>query len=327
MRAIVAEPFGGPETLRLVDRPTPAAGAGELLVRVRATALNRADLLQRMGKYPPPPGVTDILGLEMAGIVEAVGADVDGWRVGDRVCALLPGGGYAEYAVIPAGMAMAIPEPLSFEEAAAIPEAFLTAYLNLWRLGGLRPGHRVLVHAAASGVGTAAIQLVREAGAASYATAGTAAKLEAALSLGAAAAWNYRGGSFREWLLERTDGAGVDIALDFVGAPYFADHLATLAVDGRLIVIGTLGGAAVPGGFSLGTLLARRLHVIGTTLRSRSVADKISLTQDFAAFALPRFADGRLRPIVDSVFPFEEAAEAHRRMESNVNIGKIILRL
>ncbi|WP_309120965.1 NAD(P)H-quinone oxidoreductase [Paenibacillus sp.] len=327
MRAIVAEPFGGPETLRLVDRPTPAAGAGELLVRVRATALNRADLLQRMGKYPPPQGVTDILGLEMAGIVEAVGAGVDGWRVGDRVCALLPGGGYAEYAVIPAGMAMAIPEPLSFEEAAAIPEAFLTAYLNLWRLGGLQPGHRVLVHAAASGVGTAAIQLVREAGAASYATAGTAAKLEAALSLGAAAAWNYRDGSFRDWLLERTNGAGVDVALDFVGAPYFADHLATLAVDGRLVVIGTLGGAAIPGGFSLGTLLARRLHIIGTTLRSRPVADKISLTQDFAAFALPRFADGRLRPIVDAVFPFEEAAEAHRRMESNVNIGKIVLRV
>ena len=329
MRAIVAEPFGGPEALRLVERPTPVAGAGELLVRVRATALNRADLLQRMGKYPPPPGVTDILGLEMAGEVAAVGdgADEAGFRVGDRVCALLPGGGYADYVAIPSGMAMRIPEALSYEEAAAIPEAFLTAYLNLWRLGGLRPGHRVLVHAAASGVGTAAIQLVREAGAVSYATAGTAAKLEAALSLGAGAAWNYRDGSFREWLLERTDGAGVDIALDFVGAPYFADHLATLAVDGRLIVIGTLGGAAIPGGFSLGTLLARRLHIIGTTLRSRAVEDKIALTREFADFALPRFADGRLRPIVDSVFAFEDVADAHRRMESNANIGKIVLRL
>jgi len=327
MRAIVAEPFGGPEALRIVERPTPAAGAGELLVRVRATALNRADILQRMGKYPPPPGATDILGLEMAGIVEAVRDGADGWRVGDRVCALLPGGGYAEYVAIPAGMAMRIPEPLTFEEAAAIPEAFLTAYLNLWRLGGMRPGRRVLVHAAGSGVGTAAIQLVREAGGTSYATAGTAAKLEAALSLGASAGWNYRDGSFREWLLERTGGAGVDIALDFVGAPYFADHLATLAVDGRLIVIGTLGGAAVPGGFSLGALLARRLHIIGTTLRSRSVEDKISLTQDFAAFALPRFADGRLKPIVDSVFAFEDVADAHRRMESNVNIGKIVLQV
>jgi len=326
MKAIVAETFGGPEALAVVDRPVPEAGAGELLVRVRATALNRADVLQRMGKYPPPPGVTDILGLEMAGEVAAVGPGADGFRAGDRVCALLPGGGYAEYAVIPAGMAMRIPDGMTFEEAAAVPEAFLTAHLNLWRLGALREGHRVLVHAAGSGVGTAAIQLIREAGAASYATAGSPEKLQAALELGAAAAWNYRDGSFREWLLAQTDGRGVDIALDFVGAPYFADHLATLATDGRLIVIGLLGGGAVPDGFSLGALVAKRLHVIGTTLRSRPVADKIALTQQFAAFALPRFADGRLRAVVDSVYAFEDAAEAHRRMESNANIGKIVLR-
>lgn len=362
MRAIVAEPFGGPEALRVVERPVPSCGPGELLVRVRATALNRADLLQRMGKYPPPPGVTDILGLEMAGEVvkigagvcsaggteyadaadrsdtaagtlgtsvaaDSSGADPSGWRVGDRVCALLPGGGYAEYAAIPAGMALRIPEGMSYEEAAAIPEAYLTAYLNLWTLGGLRPGHRVLVHAAASGVGSAAIQLIREAGAVAYVTAGSAEKLAFAERLGAADGWNYREGSFREWLLARTGGRGVDIALDFVGAPYFADHLATLAVDGRLIVIGTLGGATVAEGFSLGALLAKRIHIIGTTLRSRSVEEKTALTRDFAAFAMPRFEDGRLRPVVDSVYDFEDVADAHRRMESNVNIGKIVLRL
>jgi len=327
MRAIVAEPFGGPEALRIVERPAPLCAAGELLVRVRATALNRADLLQRMGKYPPPPGVTDVLGLEMSGEVAAVGDGVEGWQVGDRVCALLPGGGYAEYVAIPTGMALRLPEAMTFEEAAAIPEAFLTAFLNLWTLGGLRPGHRVLVHAAASGVGTAAIQLVREAGAIAYATAGSPEKLAAASALGAAAGWNYRDGSFRDWLLAQTDGRGVDLALDFVGAPYFADHLATLAVDGRLLVIGTLGGAAVKDGFSLGALLAKRLHLIGTTLRSRPLADKLALTRDFAAFAWPRFADGRLRAVVDRVYAFEDVAAAHRRMESNANIGKIVLRL
>lgn len=328
MKAIVAHPFGGPEALRIVEAPKPSPGSGELLVRVRATALNRADLLQRMGKYPPPPGVTDILGLEMAGEIEAAGADTSGgWRPGERVMALLPGGGYAQYAVIPEGMAMRIPPNLADEEAAAIPEAFLTAFLNLWTLGGLQPGHRVLVHAAASGVGTAAIQLVREAGAVAYATAGSAAKLETALALGAAAGWNYRDGSFREWLQAETGGAGVDIALDFVGAPYFADHLDVLAMDGKLIVIGTLGGAVTDGPLHLGRLLAKRLHVIGTTLRSRAVRDKIELTRRFANFALPRLADGRLRPIVDSVYAFEDAAEAHRRMEANANIGKIVLRV
>jgi tumor protein p53-inducible protein 3 len=327
MLGIEAASFGGPEVLRLVERTVPKAEAGELLVRVRATALNRADLLQRMGKYPPPPGVTDILGLEMAGEVAEVGPGAEGdHRVGDRIMALLPGGGYAQYVAIPAGMAMRIPESLSYEEAAAIPEAFLTAFLNLWRLGGLQPGQRVLVHAAGSGVGTAAVQLIREAGAAAYVTAGTPEKLETALSLGAVAGWNYRGGSFRDWLKTQTGGEGVHIALDFVGAPYFADHLASLAMDGKLIVIGTLGGA-VTEGFHLGQLLAKRLHVIGTTLRSRALEDKLRLTGEFESFALPRFADGRLRAIIDSVFDLEDAGNAHRRMESNVNIGKIVLRV
>ncbi|MCI3923098.1 NAD(P)H-quinone oxidoreductase [Paenibacillus sp. TRM 82003] len=329
MKAIVADPFGGPEALRIVDAPRPVPGPGELLVRVRATALNRADLLQRMGKYPPPPGATNILGLEMAGDVEAVGprADEGGCRPGDRVMALLPGGGYAQYAVIPEGMAMRIPPNLTYEQAAAIPEAFLTAFLNLWQLGGLQPAHRVLVHAAASGVGTAAIQLIREAGATAYATAGSDSKVEAARTLGAAAGWNYKQGSFKEWLRATTDNQGVDLVLDFVGAPYFADHLDALAMDGKLIVIGTLGGALTDAPLHLGKLLAKRLHIIGTTLRNRAPQHKIELTRQFEAFAGQRLADGRLRPVVDSVYDFYEVADAHRRMEANANVGKIVLRV
>ncbi|WP_199616063.1 NAD(P)H-quinone oxidoreductase [Paenibacillus alkalitolerans] len=326
MKAIGVTVPGGPEALTIVDRLVPAVREGEILVRIKATALNRADLLQRMGKYPPPPGTTDILGLEMAGEVEEIGPDATGWKPGDRVCALLPGGGYAQYAAIPSGMAMRIPEPLSFEQAAAIPEAFLTAYLNLVWLGGIQPGMRVLVHAAGSGVGTAAIQLIREIGGKAYATAGTPEKLNKATELGAAACWNYREGSFLPWLREQTRGEGVDIVLDFVGAPYFPDHISALAMDGKLIVIGTLGGASVDG-VHLGKILSRRLQIIGTALRSRTVEDKIKLTGQFADFALPRFADGRFHPVIDSVFDFEDIAAAHNYMESNANIGKIVVRV
>jgi tumor protein p53-inducible protein 3 len=336
MKAVIAAAAGGPEVLEIVDRPTPVPGEGEVLVRVKATALNRADLLQRMGKYPPPPGATDILGLEMAGEVVEVGSGVPaagagvgsgaGLRPGDRVCALLPGGGYAQYVTIPAGMAMGIPENLSWEEAAGIPEAFLTAYLNLVWLGGITPGLRILVHAAGSGVGTAALQLIREMNAVPYATAGTPEKLNKSMELGAAAVWNYRDGSFLPWLKQQTAGEGVQLVLDFVGAPYVNDHLSALAVDGKLIVIGTLGGSTVDG-FNLGLLLGKRLQIIGTALRSRSVKDKIRLSAEFADFAMPRFADGRMKPIIDSVFELEAVTDAHRYMESNANIGKIVVRL
>ncbi|GMA49791.1 NAD(P)H quinone oxidoreductase [Alicyclobacillus contaminans] len=325
MRAVVMNGTGGPEVLTLGEAEAPQHGPNELLVRVRATALNRADLLQRRGLYPPPPGASEILGLEMAGEVVAVGSACAGWQVGDRVFALLPGGGYAEYAAIPAEMAMRIPDSFRFEEAAAIPEVFLTAYLNLFWLGGLRAGQRVLVHAGASGVGTAAIQLIREAGAVSFATAGSADKIKRCLALGAQAGWNYHDGPFAPWLKEITEGHGVDIILDFVGAPYFEQNIRSLAMDGRLMIIGTLGG--VNASVNLGTLLSRRLQVIGTALRSRSVADKIRLTQEFAAFALPRFADGRLQPVIDRVFDWHEAAAAHAYMESNANVGKIVLKV
>jgi len=326
MKAILMQQYGGPGVLQLGEAPDPVMGDGDLLISVRAAALNRADLLQRRGHYPPLPGAPDILGLEAAGEVAAVGSAVTGWRPGDRVCALLPGGGYAERAVVPAGMAIPLPEGFSFEQGAAVPEAFLTAYLNLFWLGQLAPGGRVLVHAGASGVGTAAIQLIREAGAAAYATAGTAAKLERCLELGAVSAWNYREGSFAGWVAEATQGRGVDIVLDFVGAPYFEDNLKSLAVGGRLIVIGTMGGDLV-NGFRLGQLLGKRLQIIGTTLRSRSVEEKIRLSREFAEFALPRFRDGRLTPVIDTVFSWEDAVKAHEYMESNANIGKIVLRI
>jgi putative PIG3 family NAD(P)H quinone oxidoreductase len=316
--------FGGTDVLKIGEVPTPAAGAGELLVRVRATALNRADLLQRRGLYPPPKGASDILGLEMAGEVAEVGPGCEGWSVGDRVCALLPGGGYAEYAVIPAGMAMRLPDQFTFEQGAAIPEVFLTAYLNLYWLGGLSSGQTVLIHAGASGVGTAAIQLVREAGATAFVTAGSEEKIARCLELGAKAGWNYKQGPFAEWVLEQTDGRGVNLILDFVGAPYFGQNLECLAVDGRLIVIGTMGGSRVDQ-LDLGKLLFKRQQIIGTALRSRNIADKIKLTQEFAAYAMPRFADQRLRPVIDRIFDWTDVAEAHKYMESNANIGKIVL--
>lgn len=326
MKAIVMDSFGGPESLRLGETPDVTPGPGELLVRVRATALNRADLLQRRGLYPPPPGESTILGLEMAGEVAAAGADCRAFKPGDRVCALLPGGGYAEYAVIPEGMAMRLPESLSMEQGAAIPEVFLTAYMNLFWLGSLKPGETALIHAGASGVGTAAIQLIREADAASFVTAGSQQKLERCFALGAAAGFNYNDGDFAPWVKEQTDGKGVSLIFDFIGAPYFASNLESLAVGGRLVIIGTMGGAKVDG-LNLSMLLSRRLQIIGTALRTRSRSDKIELTRQFAEFALPRFEDGRLVPVIDSVFPWEEAAAAHAYMETNRNVGKIVLKV
>jgi tumor protein p53-inducible protein 3 len=318
--------FGDSDVLYIGETETPQVGDGELLVRVRATALNRADLLQRMGYYPPPKGASEIIGLEMAGEIVDVGGGVTGYRVGDRVCALLPGGGYAQYAVIPADMAMPLPENLSFEQGAAIPEVFLTAYLNLVQLGGFQSGMDVLIHAGASGVGTAAIQLVRELGGRSLVTAGSPDKLARCSELGAAAGWNYKSGSFVAFVDEQTEGRGVDIILDFVGAPYLADNLKSLAMDGRVVIIGTMGGAKASE-VDLGTILARRLQVIGTALRSRSAKQKAALTRAFWDFAFPRFSDGRLMPVIDTVMDWNEVKAAHDRMAANQNTGKIVLRV
>jgi tumor protein p53-inducible protein 3 len=326
MRAILVKEPGGVEQLYLGEYPIPEPKPDELLVRVKATALNRADILQRRGHYPPPPGASPILGLEMAGIVEKAGTQCTQFREGDRVFGLLPGGGYAEYAVIPESLAMPIPEHMDFTEAAAIAEVFLTAYQAMFWLAELKAGQYVLIHAGASGVGTAAIQLAKEAGFIPIVTAGTEEKLAFCRELGAVAAFNYKEGPFAPKVMEATDRAGVHAVLDFVGAPYWHQNVECLTTDGRLILISALGGVKVAE-VNLAPLLAKRIHVIATTLRARSVAYKAQLVRDFTQFAWKRFADGRLRPIIDRVWPWTQVREAHRYMEENRNIGKIVLRV
>ena len=319
MKAILFSQPGGPEVLTYGDAPDPIASADEMLVRVHATAANRADTLQRKGGYAPPEGASPILGLELAGeVVRAAGE----FNVGDRVMAVITGGGYAELATMPVGVAMRIPDVMSYEQAAAIPEVFLTAYLNLFRLGKLQAGETALIHAGASGVGSAAIQLARAAGAHAIATTGTPAKVAFCESLGAQAI-NYKTEHFAGRVQALTHGRGVDVVLDFVGAPYWNDNLKALATNGRLMLIGMLGGSSGP--LDLGMIMGKRLTITGTTLRRTPLPQKIALTREFETFAMPRFASGELKPIIDTVLPLSQAAEAHRRMEGNENIGKIVM--
>jgi putative PIG3 family NAD(P)H quinone oxidoreductase len=308
----------------LDEVPTPAPRQGELLVRVRAASLNRADILQREGNYPPPPGASEILGLDVAGVVEQPGRGCRRYKKGDRVFGLLPGGGYAQYAVIPEDMAMPIPEELTFEQAAAVPEVFLTAFQGLFWIGRLQAEETVLIHAGASGVGTAAIQLAKTSGAIALVTTGTDEKCERCGDLGAARAINYRSEDFAAAVLDHTKGAGVDLILDFVAAPYWEKNIAVLRTDGRMVLISLMGGG-IAESVDLGRILTKRLQITGTTLRSRPEEYKIRLTRDFAEFALIRLADGRLKPVVDSVFPWTQVADAHARMEANQNAGKIVL--
>ncbi len=326
MKAILVKKPGGAEQLMMGEYPLPRATEDELLVRIKTTALNRADILQRQGKYPPPPGASPLLGLEMAGVVEKVGAQCSGWKVGDRVCALLPGGGYAQYCAVPAKMAIPIPENLSYEEAAAIPEVFLTAYQTLYWLGDVKQGQQVLIHAGASGVGTAAIQLVKYAGAIPIVTAGSAKKLDFCLQLGAKVAINYKDGEFATHVNKATEKKGVQLILDCVGAAFWEQNIACLAFDGKMILIAAMGGSVVEK-VSLRKILLKRLQIIGSTLRARSLEYKIRLTQAFVQEILPGFEDGSLRPVIDSVFNWREVAKAHQHMEANLNMGKIILKI
>ncbi|MFO1519576.1 MAG: NAD(P)H-quinone oxidoreductase [bacterium] len=327
MKAILVKQPGGAENLFLGESPMPEIGEDEILIRVKAAALNRADILQREGKYPPPPGASPILGMDAAGIVEKTGRKTTRWKTGDRVMALLPGGAYAEFAAVPEALALPIPEKFSFEEGAAIPEVFLTAYQTLFWLGEIQRGSRVLIHAGASGVGTAAIQLAREAGAAGiFVTAGSEGKIDACLKLGATAGMNYKNGPWIDRVLELTGQKGADLILDFIGAPYWEQNLKALDQEGRLILIAAMGGVKVEK-FNLLPFLAKKLHVMGTTLRSRDLNYKARLTEEFAAFALPRFESGKLRPLVDRVLPWQDAQEAHLYMEENRNVGKIVLRV
>lgn len=312
--------------LYIGDAVKPIIGENELLIKVKATALNRADLLQKRGLYPPPKGASPILGLEVSGIVDTIGTNVHGFKKGDRICALLPGGGYAEYAAIPAEMAIPIPDNITFEEAAGIPEVFLTAYLNLCWLGNLKQGETVLIHAGASGVGTAAIQLAREIGAKVIVTAGAEEKRNLCLSLGAHHAIDYKAGPFAPKVKDVTAELGVNLILDFIGGPYWDQNIDCLATDGKLVLIGTMGGSNI-NEVDLGKLLFKRLHVIGTALRSQPIEKKIQLTKDFINFTFEKLASGQIKPIIDSVWTWEQANEAHEHMEQNKNAGKIIMRV
>ena len=324
MKAVVVSEPGGPEKLQLVDLPDPVPGPGQVAIEIHASALNRADLLQRRGSYPPPPGTTDILGLECAGVVSELGPGTSGSvRIGDRVMVLLGGGGYAERVVVPEALTMKIPDGLGFESAAAIPEAFLTAREALFVAGSTRRNESVLIHAAAGGVGSAAVQLARAHGARIFATAGGATKGDWVRALGADRVIDYKTQDFAAVIKAETQGRGVDVILDFIGAAYAEQHAACLAPLGRQVLVGVMGGAQAS--INLARLLQRRQSLIGVVMRSRSVEEKIELTRAFVRVSLPLFADGRLKPLVDSVFPLSDVARAHQRMEANENLGKIVL--
>lgn len=325
MRAILLSSHGGADNLFIGKRPTPVPAEGELLVDVKVTALNRADILQRQGFYPPPPEASDILGLEIAGTVSSVGPNCTGWQVGDRVFGLLSGGGYAEYALIPARMAMKIPQGLSFMEAAAVPEVFLTAFQALIWLGGLEEGHTALIHAGGSGVGTAAIQLAKAVGAKVMVTA-SASKHEICLQLGASEAIDYKSEDFADRVQTLTSGQGADVILDFIGAPYFEQNIRSLSVDGKLIILAFMGGRTIEN-VDLSSLFRKRAQIKATTLRSRSLVYKIRLTRAFTDQFLPLFQTKALRPVIDSTFNWKDVQAAHRRMEENKNVGKIVLEI
>lgn len=324
MKAVVITTPGGPEVLQIQDIEAPTPGPGSIRVKVEATALNRADLLQRKGLYPAPPWArADVPGLEYTGVVETLGAGVTEFQVGDRVMGIIAGASYAEYVVVHAREAIKVPDALSWEEAAAIPEAFLTAYDAIWVQAGLGMGDTVLVHAAGSGVGTSIIQMARVCGARSIGTSRTASKLERCKELGMSDGILVEEGQFLE-KLQKVAPAGVNAISDFVGGAYLDQNLQALKPKGIMMVIGLMGGREA--NFPLGTLLRKRLRVHGTALRARPLEEKIDLAQEFSARVMPHFASGAIKPVVDRVFAMEEVADAHRYMETNANFGKIILR-
>ena len=321
MRVISVSEIGD---LLWTEAPNLAPGPAEILIDVKATAINRADLMQRRGLYPPPPGAPQTMGLECAGVVAAVGRDVTHHQVGDRVCALLAGGGYAEQAVVDQGSALKMPENLSFEQAAAIPEVFATAWLNLFIEAGLQPGERVVLHAGASGVGTAAIQLCRAFGSESFVTAGAADKIEACLKLGAKGGQNRREGGFID-ALRALWPQGADVILDPVGASYLAENLEALTLNGRLVLIGLMGGSRSE--IDLAKLMMKRLRVVGSTLRARPLEEKASIMAELGQYVWPKISQGEIVPIIQQVFPIQAAGEAHELVASDGTIGKVVLKV
>ena len=324
MRYVAATAAGGPEVLEVATTAVPRPAADEVLVRVHAAGVNRPDVMQRKGLYPPPAGASPILGLEVAGEIVEAGADVRGLAVGERVCALTNGGGYGEYCTVPS--AQCLPWPRNFDaiRAAAVPETFFTVWANLLMHGRLARGESVLVHGGSSGIGTVAIQLARAFGARAYATAGSDAKCEACVRLGAEAAINYRKDDFAARIAELTGGRGVDVILDIVGAPYFERNLASLAMDGRLVEVATQQGA-VAERLDLFLVMRRRLTITGSTMRPRTTAQKGAIAGALRREAWPLLDTGRVAPVIHAVYPFGQAAEAHRVLESSVHVGKLVL--
>lgn len=303
----------------------PTLAADAVLIKINATAVNRADLLQRRGLYPPPPGESEIIGLEAAGVIVEKGSGVRHWQIGERVCCLLGGGGYAEYVAVHQELLLPLPEHLTFEQAAAIPEVFYTAFVNLFLEGALQAGESLLIHAGASGVGTAAIQLAQHAGAKVFVTAGTDEKIQRCVALGAELGINYKAEDFAERLLSATGATGVDVILDCVGGEYLRRNLLLLKPRGRLVLIGLLGGAKSE--IDLTPVLRKRLRLLGSVLRSRSLAEKIAITRDFKARVWPLFKHQQIHPIIDTVFPWTEVEQAHAHIAANQNFGKVVLRV
>jgi len=327
MRAAVITQPGGPEVFQVQEVPDPVFGPEEVLVAVKASALNRTDLIQRRGRYNGPPGTrNDIPGLEMAGVIEAVGERVVGWQPGDRVMALLGGMGYASKAVVHERMLMPVPPNLTFEQAASIPEVFLTAYDALFLQCDLSIGESVLIHAAGSGVGTAGIQMAAAQNCRIFGTASSQEKLDQATELGLDVGINYNEEDFAEVIAEQTGGAGVEVILDVIGAPYWDQNLASLSVKGRMVIVGSMGGGVVEK-MTIGALMQKRATVRGTLLRARPLEEKATLIQSFNNRIMPLFADETVRPVVDRVFPLEQTGDAHALMESNANFGKIVLKI
>ena len=325
MKAIVVKKSNGGPSLSWEDVPDVVLQPGQVLVDIKATAVNRADLLQAQGLYPPPDGASHILGLEMCGVVAAIADAVEGWQVGDRVLGLLSGGGYAQQVAVDPQMLIRLPESWSFAEGAAVPEVWLTAYSNLFWEGALQSGEQVLIHAGGSGVGTAGIQLAHAAKAEVYATAGTESKLLKCRELGADLAVNYKTQDFYKEVMAATDGQGVDLILDPIGAGYLTQNLNLLKANGRLVNIGLLGGQTAE--INLGTVLGKSLRIMGTRLRARPLSQKISLTQEFKERFWPLLAKGVVQPVVDKSFPIDEAQAAHAYVRQNKNIGKVILEI
>ncbi|MGY2338042.1 NAD(P)H-quinone oxidoreductase [Pseudomonas sp. SDO5532_S415] len=316
---------GGPEVLQPRQVPVPTAGAGEVLIRVRAAGVNRPDVIQRAGKYPMKPGMNPIPGLEVAGEVVAVGAGANEFKVGDKVCALTNGGGYAQYCVVPASQTLPIPEGLDWEHAAAVPETFFTVWANLFEMGGARKGQRALIHGGTSGIGTTALMLCREFGIEAFATAGSEEKCAVIRDLGAEAI-NYREQDFARVIAEKTAGQGVHVVLDIMGGSYLNSNVAALALEGRLVMLGFLGGA-IAKDVDLLAIMAKRATVTGSLLRSRTREEKAAIALQLREHVWPVLAAGRCLPMIDKVYRLDEAALAHARMEAGDHVGKIVLRV